>query len=308
MEGPEGDFISQLDRILDSNPSFWTVTSVYVYTTEGLPIFSVNNGSKLENLDSDVVLQFHDTVQSFAENNLNTRLVDFKVRGERVFFKLSNDHIYIVTARLGPYAKSGLSSMLSVQVSSFISEVSTILFFNTPEDPLEPDFEFKTAVNEMIVSMNQSQEPDQLEEKIEEVSIGMAVITDDNGIPLISKVYEKSQFQQDSLLMVMMLHALNVFFNTHFSDELEEINFGNSRLYIKNIDGYFYAISIQFPSFPNIRENSPIHSVSKDLIDQMRDLLFAQLGDLWDHMHNSEVELMVDNFVFKATFQLNGII
>jgi len=101
----------------------------------------------------------------------------------------------------------------------------------------------------------------------------------------------------------MFLHALNVFFNTNFSEKLNEINFGNARLYIVNEEEYFYAIVVNFDEYIDLREDSPIHSLSRGILDQMVELVSTLTDDL-DLLSDSDLELMVDNFIFKAKYQL----
>lgn len=308
--GSEVGKVTTIENRRSIDTSEWEITSVNVYTIDGLPIFSSNYGSKLSTFDSNIILQFYTTVQTFAKSNLNSSLIDFKVGDERVYFRADDlhGHIYLITVNLGTFAKSGRNSAIYVTISSLITDISSLLIFHETDQNFETNFDFslKEAIDEMVNEVNNQDLIERENEKVEDLEISFSLITDTTGIPIFSKAYGGKTFKdEDPILITMFLHALNVFFNTNFSDELREINFGSSRLYIKNIDDYFYAIFVQFTDDVDLRENSKIHTLSHNLLDQMSSMVNDLGVDIIEDISNDNLQLMIDNIIFKGMFNLN---
>jgi len=308
MENGDDNHNNQVSSQNNPDDFAWEITKIDIYTLNFVPIFSTNYTSSINQFDSSVVMQFYETVQKFAENNLGTRLVDFKVNDERIFFKVSQEHIYIITVRLGNKAECGLLSDLYVKISALFTDLVSILFFQESVNEFGENEELQELIAEVVEDTNaHATIEDTGYSEIEDLNIGYSLISDEVGIPIVSRIYDGSSFNDDPMLLTMFLHALNVFFSTNFSDNLREINFGNSRLYIKNIEGHFYAIMVQFDDYVSLREDSPVHAVSFKLLDQMVDLV-SELRDDFDIISDEALELMIDNFIFKAQYQLKDLV
>ena len=288
----------------DIDPLKWRITSIQVYSGNGDPIFDANYGSKLSKLDSGVVMMFFQALESFANENLATRLIDFKVGNERVIFKLSNNNLYLVTAIFGSKVRSGLSSYTFVTISNLITDISSNLFFLI-SDKDGVTHSIAEELNGMVNDVNaNATEMDTGHLALNRLNISQAVISDEAGMPVLTRTFEGSNFKDDPMLFSMFLHSLNVFFSMNFSDELKEINFGNSRLYVKNFKGKFFAIMVQFDNFINLREDSPIHGIVANMLNKIATLV-SNLGDDLDIIPEESLAQMIDNFIYKAQLNLN---